>query len=248
MPTLPGIVIDVSARMIHYQRLLRVAPVFLLLTALATPAWSQVEEYEPQFPKGYAKEGGYVGFSGLPNFTFDGNTFDGETLYKEVDGEELAILPRLNKRNMFRGALGYRGRQAAFEVSYERTHHNGTFADEIPVDTTFQAVNVDGRFFFLSEKRVQPHVMVGASIPWLMIKDGSYLEPNLGDARWRGYGLNTEGGVTVFPHPRLGVSVGYAYRIMWFDRMTGVTDKLFYLRPRFRETSGSMVISGLVIF
>jgi hypothetical protein len=35
---------------------------------------------------------------------------------------------------------------------------------------------------------------------------------------------------------------------MWFDRMTGVSDTLFYLRPRFRETSGSMVLSGLVIF
>lgn len=235
--------------MIHYHRLMRVVPAFLLLTALATPAWSQVEEYyEPQFPRGYAKEGGYLGVSGFPNFTFDGETFDGQTLYKEIDGEELAILPRLNASKMFRGVLGYRGRQAAFEVSYERTHHTGTFADELPVDTTFQAVNLDGRFFFLSEKRVQPHVLVGASIPWLFIKDGSYLEPTLGDARWRGFGLNTEAGVTVYPHPRFGVSVGYSYRVMWFDRMTGVTDTLFYLRPRFRETSGSVVLGSVVTF
>jgi hypothetical protein len=169
-------------------------------------------------------------------------------VYKEEDGEELAVLPRLNKQKMFRGALGYRGRQAAFEVSYERTHHDGTFADEVPIDTTFQAVNLDGRFYFLSEKRVQPHVAIGASIPWLFIKDGSYLEPMVGDARWRGYGLNTEVGATIFPHPRLGVSLGYTYRVMWFDRMTGVSETLFYLRPRFRETSDSVVVSGVLIF
>lgn len=234
--------------MIHYQGWLKVAPVFLFVTSLATPAWSQVEEVESPFPKGYAKQGGFVGISGFPNFTFDGKTFDGETLYKEVDGEEMAILPRLNKQRMFRGVLGYRGRQAAVEFSYERTQHNGTFADEIPVDTTFQAINIDSKFFFLSEKRVQPHAAVGVSIPWLDIKDGSYLEPDLGDARWRGYGLNTEAGVTVFPTPRVGVSIGYTYRVMWFDRMTGVSETLFYLRPRFRETSGSVVLNGLFIF
>jgi hypothetical protein len=230
----------------HHSRVLKVIPVLIVLMCVTTPAWSQEEEYG--FPRGYAKEGGYVGIAGMPNFTFDGVTFDGQTAYKEVDGEELAILPRLNKRNMFRGVLGYRGRQGAFEISYERAHHNGTFADEIPIDTTFQAVNIDGRFFFLSGKRVQPHVLVGGSIPWLFIKDGSYLEPDLGDARWRGFGLNTEAGVTVYPHPRVGVSVGYAYRVMWFDRMTGVSEKLFYLRPRFRETSGSMVLNGMFTF
>ena len=234
--------------MVHYHRLLRIAPAFLLAVSFSTPAWSQVEEVESPFPKGYAKQGGYVGLSGFPSFTFDGETFDGETLYKEVDGDEMAILPRLDSQGMFRGVLGYRGRQAAFEVSYERTHHNGTFAAEVPVDTTFQAVNFDGRFFFLSERRVQPHVVVGASVPWLLIKDGSYLEPDLGDAKWRGFGVNTEAGVTVFPTPRVGVSIGYSYRIMWFDRMTGVSDTLFYLRPRFRETSGSVILNGLFIF
>ena len=61
-------------------------------------------------------------------------------------------------------------------------------------------------------------------------------------------GVNTEAGVTVFRTPRVGVSVGYAYRVMWFDRASGATDKLFYLRPRFRETSGSVAMSGLLHF
>ena len=42
--------------------------------------------------------------------------------------------------------------------------------------------------------------------------------------------------------------MGYAYRMMWFDRMTGVSDRLFYLRPRFRETSGKVIVTGLFTF
>jgi hypothetical protein len=108
----------------------RVVLVAWLLLVFAVPAWSQEEEL------GFAQEGGFVGVSFLPDFTFDGVTFDGETIYKEVDGDEIVILPRLDVRNLVRFALGYRGRQASIEVSYDRTSHNGTFLDS-PPDSAF---------------------------------------------------------------------------------------------------------------
>src|SRR5829696_467366 len=37
-----------------------------------------------------------AGVSFVPDFTFDGVTFDGRTVYKEVGGEELMILPRVD--------------------------------------------------------------------------------------------------------------------------------------------------------
>jgi hypothetical protein len=230
--------------MMHFRlsRRSTLAAVPVLIVTFAAPALSQEQ------PHGYAKEGGYVGVTSVLGFTFDGETFDGETLYKEVDGEELMILPRLEKRNLIRGILGHRWEKGAFEVSYDRTKQSGTFLEEATVETTFQSVNFDGRFFLATHGPVQPHVLVGASIPWLRIKDGSFLDPVVGDARFRGYGVNTEAGVTVFPHPKVGVSVGYSYRIMWFDRASGASDTLFYLRPRFRETSGSLALSGFFTF
>lgn len=224
------------------SRLFTLAAVPALIVTFSTPALSQEERH------GYAKEGGYVGVSGLLGFTFDGNTFDGETAYIEVDGDEIMILPLLDKKNLIRGILGHRWEKGAFEVSYDRTKHTGTFLDEAAIETTFQAVNLDGRFFLATQGPVQPHVLVGASIPWLRIKDGSFLDPTVGDARFRGYGVNTEAGVTVYPHSKVGVSVGYSYRVMWFDRASGASDRLFYLRPRFRETSGSMALSGFFTF
>jgi hypothetical protein len=222
----------------HFPALLRLL-VYLTLMSFPAPAFAQELQ-------GFAKEGGYAGVSGLLNFTFDGVTFDGSTIYREVDGDEIVILPKLDTQHMFRGILGYRGARGAFELSYERTRHNGTFLD-LTGTATFQAVNIDGRFF-LTRGRVQPHVLVGGSIPWFTVKDGSFLDPDVSDAKFRGFGINTEAGLTFYLQPQFGVSAGYAYRVMWFDRVTGVTDTLYELRPRFRETSGSVVISVLYTF
>lgn len=222
------------------DRFVRLAAVAGALLTLSTPAWGQERS-------GFAKEGGYVSVTGLLNFTFDGVTFDGSSFYQEVDGDEIMILPRLNERNMVRAALGFRGPKAALEVSYDRTRHSGSFLDGSGT-ATFQSINVDGRLFMLTRGPVQPHVVIGGAIPWLTIDDGSFLDERVGDGRFRGYGVNTEAGVTVYPHPRIGVGVGYAYRVMWFDRATGVSDRLFDLRPRFRETSGSLVMTGTFAF
>jgi hypothetical protein len=218
------------------------AVAWLSVSLLTLPAPVAAQETQ-----GFAREGGYAGVSGLLNFTFDGVTFDGATIYREVDGDEMVILPRLDTQNMIRGILGFRGSKGAFELSYERTRHNGTFLDAIGT-ATFQAVNADGRFFFLTRNRIQPHVLVGGSIPWFTVKDGSFLHDEVSNARFRGFGVNTEAGVTFYLQPRVGISAGYAYRVMWFDRVTGVTDTLYELRPRFRETSGTVVVTGLYTF
>ena len=213
----------------------------LLLLTFATPAWSQ-EQY------GFAKEGGFVGVAGVLDAKFSDKNFDGSSIYRTVNGDEFMILPRLEGQTMIRGILGVRATKAAFELSYDRTRHSGTFLGETGGEATFQAVNVDGRYFFATSGRVQPNVLVGGSFPWMTLKDGSFLDDDMGDAHYKGFGVNTEAGVTVYPRPQFGISAGYRYRLMWFDRSTGVSDTEFKLRPRFRENSGSVVLTGLYTF
>ena len=209
--------------------------VFLL--ALAAPASSQ----------GFAKEGTYAGISYLPDFTLDGVTFDGMTGYIKEGGEEVLILPKLEPKNMMRMIVGMHATRGGFEIGYDQTKHVGTFF-EFPSEATFHSLDFDERIFLLTRSRVQPYVLLGGSFIWLTIKDGSFLDPDVGDASFRGYGVNTEAGVTVYPHRRFGVSAGYRYRGMWFDHASGVTDTSYKLRPRFRETSGSVTITGLFTF
>jgi hypothetical protein len=220
--------------------------VLALLIVLIGPsaAWSQEQQ-------GFAKIGGYAGGSFVPQFTLDGETFDGLTYYREIDGDEIAILPKLDKQHMFRGILGYRYEKVAIELSYERTSHNGSFFEGTG-KATFQQVNVDGRFFFLTHGRVQPYLLVGGGIPWLTIKDGSFLEDEpergLGDGTFNGFALNTEVGMTVYPHPQIGIVLGYGYRPIWFAGVTGISDTRYELRPRFRESSKGVVFSALFTF
>jgi hypothetical protein len=201
-----------------------------------------------QEQSGFAKNGGYLGASTLLNFSFGGDTFDGVSYYQRVDSEEVVILPRFDgAHNVLRLVGGYRTGRGAFEFSYDRTKHNGTFYD-LPGEATFHVLNFDERLYLITAHRIQPHVLVGGSIPWLQIKDGSFLDPEVGDASFRGFGINTEAGVTVYPHPRIGISAGYRYRIMWFDSASGVSHTAADLRPRFHETTGSVVLTGMFTF
>src|SRR4030095_2991845 len=113
----------------------------LIVCVIPVAAWSQEQE-------GFAKVGGYAGGSLLPAFTLDGETFNGLTAYQEIDGDEIAFLPKLDKQKMFRGMLGYRYEKAALELSYERTALNGKFADIPTGKAMFQQINADVRFFF----------------------------------------------------------------------------------------------------
>ena len=217
----------------------------LVATFLAVPG-SAAAQFSSGKP-GFAKEGGYAGMSVLPNFTFDRVTFDGEGIYREIGGDEITILPRLSTQTMLRFILGYRAKKAGLEISYDFTNHNGTF-QEGSGKATFRSLNIDGRYFFLPDQRVQPYMQIGGSMPTFTVKEGSFLHEAVADAKFSGYGVNAEGGVVVYPHRQLGISLGYSHRVLSFDKVTGVKDRLFELRPRFRETTGTVVVSGHVIF
>jgi hypothetical protein len=75
--------------------------------AVASPASSQTDS------EGFAKEGGFAGVTFVPQFTFDGVTFDGQSGYKEVGGDEVVFLPKVDKQNVMRPVLGYRGRKGS---------------------------------------------------------------------------------------------------------------------------------------
>lgn len=196
----------------------------------------------------FAKNGVYVGASEVPNFTLDGVTFNGSTYYRSVTGnDEVLILPRLQPKSTIRAVGGFRLDRGSFEVSYERSTHVGTFLGQTG-QATFQTLNFDERIYALTRRRIQPYGLLGLSLPRLTVKDGAAVPDQVGDGSFHGFGLNSEAGVTVFPVPRLGVSAGYRYRVMWFDSAAGVSHTTYELRPRFRETAGSVSLGVSVTF
>ena len=216
------------------------AAVILSLLAFASAARAQEDQ-------GFAKNGPFVGVTGVPAFTFDGVTFDGQSIYKQIDGDEIMLLPRLESKSTIRGLVGYRVTRGSFEVGYESLDLNATFMG-LSGAASFHVVNFDERIYAFTSKRIQPYGLAGFSIPWLTVQDGSFLNERVGDGTYHGHGVNMEAGATVFPIPRVGISAGYRYRVMWFDTASGVTNTSYDLHPKFRETAGNVSISAFVTF
>jgi len=219
---------------------MRTAVVTLCLLAVGSAARAQ------EAP-GFAKNGLFLGVTAVPEFTFDGQTFDGRSIYRELGGDEIMILPKLETKSTIRGLVGYRVTRGSFEVGYESLQMNATFLD-LSGEASFHVFNFDERIYALTSKRIQPYGLAGFSLPWLTVKDGSFLHERVGDGTYHGHGINMEGGVTVFPVSRVGISAGYRYRLMWFDTATGVTNKRGDLHPKFRETAANLSISAFVTF
>jgi len=231
------------------SRMLRALGASLVLLALGVaPALAQDP---PPKPPGFAKVGMYVAVAGLPNFSLDGVTFDGRTLYREIGGPEVAILPSLDTGPMFRIVTGFRARPAALELSYERRSHAATFLD-IPGTAAFNAFNVDAKIFFRTEDRIQPHIVVGFAFPWLTVHNGSFSNDTetaeVADANFTGPAANLEAGVTFFVTNRIGISGGYHYRYIWFTNYRGVGEKEFKLVPWFGERTNSAIVMGFFTF
>jgi len=220
----------------------RIGAAVVALSLLACASTAHAQE-----TPGFAKNGLYVGATGVPQFSFDGVTFDGSSVYKQVNGDEILLLPSLESKSTVRGIVGYRLTRGSFEVGYERMKQTATFMG-LTGEATFQTFNFDERIYVFTRKRIQPYGLAGYSLPSLTIKDGSFLHDRVGDGTYHGHGLNLEGGVTVFPIPRIGFSTGYRYRMMWFGTATGVTNTSYELHPRFHETAGSLSISAFVTF
>jgi hypothetical protein len=216
------------------------AAVTLSLLAFASAARAQEDP-------GFAKNGLFVGVTSVPTLTFDGVTFDGQSIYKQINGDEILLLPRLESKSTIRGLVGYRVTRGSFEVGYESLDLNATFLG-LSGAASFHVFNFDERIYAFTSKRIQPYGLAGFSLPWLTVQDGSFLHERVGDGTYHGQGINMEAGATVFPIPRVGISAGYRYRVMWFDTASGVTNTPYDLHPKFRETAGNVSISAFVTF
>lgn len=216
------------------------AVVTLSLLVFASAAHAQEDQ-------GFAKNGLFAGVTGVPAFTFDGVTFDGESIYKQINGDEIMLLPSLESKSTIRGLVGYRVTRGSFEVGYENLDLNATFMG-LSGTASFHMLNFDERIYAFTSKRIQPYGLAGFSLPWLTVQDGSFLHERVGDGTYHGHGINMEAGAAVFPIPRVGISAGYRYRVMWFDTATGVTNTRYDLHPKFRETATNVSISVFLTF
>ncbi len=185
-----------------------------------------------QEQKPYAKNGFYLGVS-VPRNAIEGS-FDGETVL--TGGGELIAVPKVASSFGYGFLFGGRTGQSALEVGYLRSRHNVTFL-EAPGKADYHILNLDARYYLSAKSAAQPFVLIGATLDWLIVKEGSASETEVGDATFQGGGFSIGGGLAIYLHPRVSLSGEAAYRLIGYggehsvkgvmDEWTGISNKDF---------------------
>jgi len=165
-----------------------------------------------------AKSGFYIGLSGVHN-TVESDDFDGETVL--VGPSDIILVPDVDDGTGFKIVLGARSSSSAAEISYIKSDHDITFLGASG-DGELTLWNLDWKLFFQTKKRVQPFFLLGFNFSEFTAKDSSSDGINVGDAKFKGVGLNAGAGLAYYFNPRAAITAGATYRWITYGRAKGI--------------------------
>lgn len=153
----------------------------------------------------------------------------------QVSNPEIDFIPAIT-RNFGWGAMaGHREGPWAAEISFWRSEHNAVYYTSggsvtISDPASLQSVNLDVKRYFLTQIPTQPFLSVGFSLPWLWVRQGSYLyDPTLttplanNDLTISGIGLNLAVGMEIYLGDQFSLVGGAGRRWAGFDQVNGAT-------------------------
>ncbi len=167
----------------------------------------------------YVKEGVYVGFN-LTYNTISGD-FDGNSLL--ASATEIIAIPKVESSTGFGALLGVRFKKGALELSYQKSEHDDTWLGTKGT-TVYNIVDIDFKIYPSAESQMQPYLLLGMGIPWLVVRDGAFTATAIGDATLTGIGFNIGGGISYYFQPRICVNGGVIYRWISYSTATGVSE------------------------
>jgi len=164
-------------------------------------------------------EGFYLGIA-VPNHSiggdFEGNSF----LYS---ASEIDLIPKVQDGYGWGIILGGRFSKGAIELSYLRSTHDISFDGDIIGEATYHIINIDGKYYFLTDKPIQPFLLGGFCFPWLVAENSSFDGSNWGNTTFKGaIGLNLGGGIAAYLNPKVSVSLGLIYRWVSYSQNEGI--------------------------
>jgi hypothetical protein len=166
----------------------------------------------------YAKDGLYAGFNISYNTIsgdFDGNSF-------LASATEIIIIPKVEGGVGFGALLGLRFGKGALELSYQRSEHDATWLGAKGT-VAYNIVDIDFKLYPSINSQLQPYLLVGMGIPWLVVHDGAATAFEVSDATLLGIGLNIGGGLAYYIQPKICVNGGIIYRWINYSSATGVS-------------------------
>lgn len=149
-----------------------------------------------------------------------GGDFDGNTLL--VGSSDSIAVPDADSGLGFGIAAGHRWDRYALELAFTLTTHEGSIPGAPGGDVDYGVLELNGRYFFRTEERLQPFVLGGIGIAVATLEDASTDGVRVGDADLTGLELGLGGGLEYFLGEHWSLGLRALYRFTSFDEAEGV--------------------------
>ncbi len=171
-------------------------------------------------PKYYAERGFFVGAMGVAT-TLSNSDFDGNSgLIDPVSGLTI-VLPELDPGVGWGLTIGYRGKRNSVQFTYAVSDHDDDFQGT-SFEDEFKNYSLDFKHYWNVDGSLQPFVLLGISVPRVIIENGGTLGATSGDAAIQGLGANLGGGAALYLTPHLALFGEAYYRWAEFDRASSL--------------------------
>ncbi len=170
-------------------------------------------------PKLLYKTGYYIGGAALYNSI--GGDFDGNRYFVKESGQrETVIIPKIDGDLGLGILIGRRFSYISTELSYLRSVHDGRWNDYTG-GVVYNAINLNVKVHFMTDKKAQPHLLAGLSLPWVRINGGAVTSTSKGDAVLYGSGINTGIGFTYYIRDKIFISQDFYWRWVSYNYAAG---------------------------
>jgi len=131
------------------------------------------------------------------------------------DATKVFFIPSPERGTGLGLSVGRLEKKGLWSVSFFRSPHRVSFRGGTSA-STFNAVLIDGRAYFLPRSPATPYIHVGIVLPWLAVRNGSTLNGAPRDATYLGLGVTGGAGLLVKISRYAYVSAGYLARWLAF--------------------------------
>lgn len=167
----------------------------------------------------YADIDQWGGFDGSHGLYYDSGTTT------EVD-----YVPAITREFGWGALVGHREGPWAMEISYMRSNHTATFSGLPSTPATYQSIDMTLKRYFLTKLPIQPFVNIGFSIPWIWVRQSSFLYDDTtsalvlsDDETISGIGLNLGAGLELYLDNGFSIMGGAFERWSSFDQINGAS-------------------------
>jgi len=129
--------------------------------------------------------------------------------------EKAFFIPRMARDLALGIGIGGKSPGGTWDLSYFYSTQTAVF-DDGSRTATFQALELNGRSFFLKKLFVHPYFLGGIILPFIQVNNGAFYEGKTANAAYFGAGLNVGAGLLVEIGPSILLNAGAVYRWIGF--------------------------------